>query len=211
MVKQNEFLVPSKMEGVFQDVTLLTDSFCRKFLNDEYAYLCRKLTAALCRKRVSLLTHGKPLIWAAAVVSTVGWVNFLSDKSQKPHISAKELSEKFGVGMSTMAGNKRQVVDALGLIPLDPDYTLPSKLAENPLVWMVEVNGFVVDIRMAPREVQEIAYEKGLIPFIPDDEKKSDSESEGQPKILKFPIQESSKDKSRTVRQAEDQKLELFD
>ena len=33
--------------------------------------------------------------------------------------------------------------------------------------WMVEVNGFVTDVRHAPREVQEIALEKGLIPYIP--------------------------------------------
>jgi hypothetical protein len=126
-------------------------------------------------------------------------------------MSTKDLSERFGVSMSTMAGKKRQIVDALGLIPLDPDYTLPGKLAENPLVWMLEVNGFAVDIRMAPREVQEIAYEKGLIPFMPDDRKNSDPQTEGQAKILKFPVQESRERKSGAVRQQEDEKLELFD
>jgi hypothetical protein len=38
---------------------------------------------------------------------------------------------------------------------------------ENPLIWMVEINGFLVDIRHAPRDVQEIAFNKGLIPYIP--------------------------------------------
>jgi hypothetical protein len=59
----------------------------------------------------------------------------------------------------------------LNLIPLDPDYTLSSRLAENPLVWMVEVNGFVMDMRTAPPEFQEAAFKKGLIPFIPEDKK----------------------------------------
>jgi hypothetical protein len=34
---------------------------------------------------------------------------------------------------------------------------------------MLSVNGMMVDIRGMPREVQEIAFEKGLIPYIPDD------------------------------------------
>jgi hypothetical protein len=40
----------------------------------------------------------------------------------------------------------------------------------NPLVWMISVNGLLVDVRYMPREVQEIAFEKGFIPFIPDEE-----------------------------------------
>ncbi|GAB4533984.1 MAG: hypothetical protein Kow0063_16660 [Anaerolineae bacterium] len=40
------------------------------------------------------------------------------------------------------------------------------------MVWMLEVNGMIVDIRRMPREVQEIAYKKGSIPYIPADRKK---------------------------------------
>ena len=40
---------------------------------------------------------------------------------------------------------------------------------DNPLIWMLSVNGFMMDIRHAPREVQEIAFKKGLIPYIPAD------------------------------------------
>jgi hypothetical protein len=38
---------------------------------------------------------------------------------------------------------------------------------ENPLLWMIQVNGIVVDVRMMPREFQEQACELGLIPFVP--------------------------------------------
>jgi hypothetical protein len=34
---------------------------------------------------------------------------------------------------------------------------------------MAEVNGYLVDLRTMPREVQEIAFVKGLIPYVPDD------------------------------------------
>lgn len=52
---------------------------------------------------------------------------------------------------------------------LDPNWTLPRRLEDNPMVWTLEVNGFLVDVRRAPREVQEIAFRKGLIPYIPAD------------------------------------------
>jgi hypothetical protein len=51
----------------------------------------------------------------------------------------------------------------------DPNWTLPSQLEGNPMVWMLEINGFMMDVRQAPREVQEIAFQKGLIPYIPAD------------------------------------------
>jgi hypothetical protein len=50
---------------------------------------------------------------------------------------------------------------------MSPEWTLPSRLAENPLVWMLEVNGLMIDIRQASAELQRLAYEKGLIPFVP--------------------------------------------
>jgi hypothetical protein len=42
-----------------------------------------------------------------------------------------------------------------------------SRVKDNPLVWMIEVNGIVVDVRMMPREFQEEAHRLGLIPFMP--------------------------------------------
>ena len=40
-----------------------------------------------------------------------------------------------------------------------------------PLMGMAEVNGLLVDLRDMPREVQEIAFARGLIPYIPADRK----------------------------------------
>ena len=56
-----------------------------------------------------------------------------------------------------------------GIASADPTWTLPSLVDQNPLVWMAEVNGILVDLRDMQREVQVIAYEKGLIPYIPAD------------------------------------------
>jgi hypothetical protein len=42
-------------------------------------------------------------------------------------------------------------------------------MGDNPRVWILEVNGLLMDIRLAPRELQEAAFVKGLIPYIPAD------------------------------------------
>ena len=66
----------------------------------------------------------------------------------------------------------------LKIYQADPKWTLPSRMDDNPLAWMLEVNGFLMDIRQAPREVQEIAYEKGLIPYIPEDQTETNEEED---------------------------------
>ena len=95
--------------------------------------------------------------------------NFVFDKSQTPNISAKDLYKKFGVGQSTGQGKSKTVRDILKIYQLDPNWSLPSRIDSNPMTWMLSVNGLLVDVRNMPREVQEIAFKKGLIPYIPDD------------------------------------------
>ena len=75
----------------------------------------------------------------------------------------------FGISESSGAAKLAAIRKLLKIHQLDPNWTLPSRLDANPLVWTLEVNGFMMDVRHAPREVQEIAFKKGLIPYIPAD------------------------------------------
>lgn len=164
--------VPAEMQGRYDEIVKITNEFCSKHLNKEYAQLIRFATAALCRKRPSPLVSGEAKTWACGITHAIGMVNFLSDKSQKPHIPSSELCQKFGVSSSSGQAKSKIVRDALDMSQFDPNWCLPSKLESNPLAWMITVNGFIMDARNAPREVQEIAYQKGLIPYIPADKKK---------------------------------------
>ena len=148
-------------------ITALTDAFCEKHLNEEYRVLIRRVVGGLARKRPSPLQKGKENVWAAAAVHAVGQVNFLDDPSQVPHCNPKALYEFFGVAESTGQNKSREIREALKMGPMSPDWTLPSRLADNPVVWMLQVNGLMIDIRQAPAELQRLAFEKGLIPFIP--------------------------------------------
>ena len=159
--------VPKSMQATLNAIVVLTDAFCHAHLDEEYAQLARQATAALCRKRPSPLATGHLKTWACGIVYALGSVNFLFDKSQTPSMSAAELCAGFGVSKSTGSAKAKVVRDVLGMRQMDPQWYRPSKMEDNPLAWMIMVNGFIVDVRHMPRDLQEIAYEKGLIPYLP--------------------------------------------
>ncbi|MBA2446950.1 MAG: tetratricopeptide repeat protein, partial [Chloroflexi bacterium] len=159
--------VPRDLRPHFDALVGLTDAVCREHLNEEYAQLCRRLAAALCRKRPSPVTRGRLESWACGITYTIGSVNFLFDKSQEPHLTAGELCALFGVSPSTGAAKATEIRKLFRMRPYDPEWCLPSKLDQNPFAWMIMVNGIIMDARHAPREVQEEALRLGLIPRLP--------------------------------------------
>ena len=159
--------VPKAMTEKFAAITILTDAFSAEYLNEEYRQVIHQVVGALARKRPSPLLKGKENVWAAAAVHAVGRVNFLDDPSQTPHCKPKLIYEFFGIGESTGQNKSKEIRDLLKMGPMSPEWTLPSRLGENPMVWMLQVNGLIVDIRGMPIEVQRMAFDKGLIPYIP--------------------------------------------
>jgi hypothetical protein len=199
------------MQSVFEEITERTDAFCLEYLNEEYADVCRRITAALCRKRPCPVLRGRPRTWAASIIYTAGQINFLSDPHMPPVMTTRELSDKSGVGASTMQAKKKTIQDALNLFHLHPDYTVDSMMDDNPLVWMIEVNGLAIDARIAPREIQEIAYEKGLIPYIPDDAEPPEADVENRPNIIEFPSERAKSAKAKNEAHARDAGATHFD
>ena len=147
----------------------LIDQFFQEHLNEDYAVLCRKLAEKLARKRPSPLLQGSPNAWASGIVRAIGGANFLHDKSQKPYMRSTDIDHYLGTSPSSGAAKLAAIRKMFGINQLDSNWILPSRLENNPMVWMLQVNGFMVDIRKASREVQEIAFQKGLIPYIPAD------------------------------------------
>ncbi len=148
----------------------LTDAFCQGHLDAEYGVLCRKLAGVLARKRPSPITNGKPESWASGIVRVVGWVNFLGDPSQPHHMKMTDIDEGMGVSEATGSAKAKAIRDLLKTHPLDPEWTLPSRMEQNPMAWMIQVNGLIADARHLPRDIQEEAFRKGLIPYIPADQ-----------------------------------------
>ena len=147
----------------------LIGRFCTEHLNEEYAVLCRRLAEKLGRKRPSPLLQGSPNAWASGIVRAIGGVNFLQDKSQTPNMRSTDIDHYLGTRPSSGAAKLAAIRKMFKLRQFDPNWTLPSRLDDNPMVWMLQVNGFMMDVRHAPRELQEMAFNKGLIPYIPAD------------------------------------------
>jgi hypothetical protein len=177
--------VPEAAKPVYNMIVGLTDTFCQAHLTWEYQMLCRKLAAALARKRPSPLARGKPEVWACAVLRVIGWVNFLDDSSQNLHMKLTAIDKAFGVAESTGQGKAKAIRELLKIRQFDFHWMLRQRVEESPMAWMVEVNGFVVDARHLRREVQEEAYRMGLIPYIPGEkrtvEKDADEEEGAHP------------------------------
>jgi len=167
MDSKAEYSVPKSLQATYEAIVSITDAVCRTHLNDEYADLSRRLAAKLGRKRPSPLERGQPKSWAGGILYTLGRINFLFDRAQKPHMSAQELCAAVGVSQGTATSKSNEIMDMLRLFQFHPDWTLPSMVDQNPLVWILSVNGLLMDVRHAPKEIQEEAFRLGLIPYVP--------------------------------------------
>jgi len=156
------------MQKQYDAIVALTDSVCTEHLNPRYAQLARWAAAALARKRPSPLGKGRANTWACAIVYALAYVNFVFDEGQPDHMTTADLCAAFGVAERTGESRSKLVREALKMDRFDPDWYLPSQPDDDPLAWYITFNGTAVDARTMPREVQEIAYEKGLIPYLPD-------------------------------------------
>jgi hypothetical protein len=153
---------------VVEEIVALVDAFCKEHLNDEYADLCRRLTEKLGRKRPSPLVSGRPNTWACGIVRTIGWVNFLDDRSQTPHMKLTAIDQAFGVGGSTGQSKSLWIRRTLKIKTMAMEWSLRGVLDKSPAAWMIQINGFLVDARCLKREIQEEALRQGLIPYIPE-------------------------------------------
>lgn len=160
-----------------EDIVELTNAFCSAHLNEDYRNLCWEMMDELYTSGLPLDT-GRAASWAGGMVHALGWVNFLHDPSTQPYRTPGEVAEGFGISQGTMMAKSKEIRDALDLIPLDPEWCTQAMLEDNLLVWTLEVDGLMVDVRMMPREAQEEAYLLGLIPYIPADKEKPPSKSD---------------------------------
>ncbi len=164
--RQHSTKVPEQMQSHYQSITALTDAFCEQHLNEEYQKMARFVAAALCRKRLCPLTSGKKNVWAGAIIHAIGTINFLFDKNEKPYVSTADLATAFNSSQSTIGNKAKQVRETLKMQRFDHHWMLQSSIEHSPMAWMITFNGFIVDARTLPIEIQQAAYERGLIPYV---------------------------------------------
>ncbi|MHB1534668.1 MAG: DUF6398 domain-containing protein [Acidimicrobiales bacterium] len=163
----SELRIPKALRRDAEQIFAFTDEFCAEELDEEYGELCRRLVARLARKRPSPLARGDLRVWAAAVIYTVGQLNFLFDRSQVPHMTGDQLSALTGVAKSTMANKAKLIRDQLKLAHFDIDFCRRELLERHPTAWLIQFDGFIVDARAMPPHIQAEARRRRLIPDLP--------------------------------------------
>lgn len=159
--------IPKEMQPIYDDISALLTNYCTQYLNDEYQQLCLHALEKLCRKRPSPLKNGRRNTWAAGIVYAIGSNNFIFDKSQEIHMTAKELVAPFGVAATTASSKAKEIKDMLKINYSKAEWCLPSQMSDNPMLWLVSINGVPIDARMLSEDLQIMCYEKGLIPYVP--------------------------------------------
>jgi Domain of unknown function (DUF6398) len=126
--------VPTEFKPEFETMIGMIETFCREYLNEEYAGLCRTLAAALALKCPSLLIQESLNTWACGIIRTIGWVNFLNDQNHTPHLNPSLIDEAFGVATSTGQGKSKEIREMFNIRHFEPRWTLPSQMDDNPRV-----------------------------------------------------------------------------
>jgi hypothetical protein len=126
-----------------QILSLIRD-FCSQKLDDEYFDLSVKLINKLGRKKNVPFMTGKIEIWAAAVVHSLGSVNFLFDQSFKPFTTVDEINDFFGTKKTTTGNKSKEIRDLLKMSPFNNEFLTQHLIANNPMNNLVMVNGFIV-------------------------------------------------------------------
>ena len=131
MAKRKTTSTPSGDAGaVLERIVAMIDPFCRKHLNEEYAVLCRSWPRNWPASVRPPCSAASPSTWACGIIRTIGWVNFLDDRSTKPHMKLTDIDRAFGVAESTGQGKSKAIRTMFRIHPFDHHWTLPSRMAE---------------------------------------------------------------------------------
>ena len=77
------------------------------------------------------------------------------------------MADLLGVKQTTMANRGRLIMGTLNIGLMDPEFNRRDILDKNPITWLLEVNGLLVDASQLPESVQVQAWRSGLMPRVP--------------------------------------------
>ena len=89
----------------------------------------------------------------------------------------------------------------------NPEWQLNELIANNPAIWMVQINGIIVDIRTMSSEIQQQAFDMGIIPYIPEKR----IENNRQVSETGVHVEKKNDQKKQTKRQEESKEQLNFD
>ena len=88
--------IPEEYQDLFAAIVGLTNTFCERYLNEDYRKLCEEMAEEVCFEELPS-ERARPASWASGIVHALGWVNCLQDPSLSPHMTSAQMAEGFGV------------------------------------------------------------------------------------------------------------------
>jgi hypothetical protein len=77
----------------------------------------------------------------------------------------EDLAAIVGAATSTLTAKAKEVRNLVRMRQgIDPDYICPSRLADAPGVWLLSMDGFIVDARHLEPDIQDELHRRKLIP-----------------------------------------------
>lgn len=111
------------------------------------------------RKRDVPFKKGKPEIWAAAVVYTIGSPNFLFDSSFEPFITSKSIHDHFGTKSSTVTNKAAEIKKMFDLWYYNPEFSTGHMQQNNPLSDLIMVDDLMLPLNSLPEYMQQMVKE----------------------------------------------------
>lgn len=105
--------------------------FCATHLDQEYQALCEKLIHTMAQTTPAPFVSGRMEIWAAAIVYTLGSINFLFDKSFQPYLNPDDITHAFGVSKSTLRQKARKIREQFHLNYWDLEFSTKRMLKQR--------------------------------------------------------------------------------
>ncbi len=96
--------------------------FCEAKLNVDWRQLCVDFLDAIEREDPEAFLRGDINIYAAGVIHALGQLNFLFDKSIKPHVSVSEIADFYDVKKGSMTQRSTMLRDLMGLHPMNGQF-----------------------------------------------------------------------------------------
>ena len=107
--------------------------FCDEKLDEDYKNLCVQMIEKMARKRTVPFLSGKLEIWAAAIIYSIGQINFLFDKTFEPYVSTDDICNYFNTSKSTTSQKAKLIRDMFKLKHFDKEFSTNKMKDENPL------------------------------------------------------------------------------
>ncbi len=153
------------LEPKVNETKELLNTFCNQKINTEYADLTVKLLFKIVEKEASYFSQKEAKNWAAAIIQTIGKINFLSDNSFEPYVSINDLNVYFDCQIKETELLSKEIRDWFQLDDVaNFEFTTATIKSIHPVYNSVMVDGLMVPIDLIPESYQEevrAAREKG--------------------------------------------------